>query len=124
LICYEIIFGGNVVDPANRPGWLLNITNDAWFGISSGPYQHFASARFRAVEEGLPLLRAANNGISAAVDPFGRVTAELGLGQMGVLDVSLPQPLAPTLYARYGDAILGLLMLLALAVAIGLRRTG
>jgi apolipoprotein N-acyltransferase len=124
LICYEIIFGGNVVDPAARPDWLLNITNDAWFGISSGPYQHFASARFRAVEEGLPLLRAANNGISAAVDPFGRVTAELGLGKTGVLDVSLPQPLPPTLYARYGDAILGLLMLVALGAAITLRRVG
>jgi apolipoprotein N-acyltransferase len=124
LICYEIIFGGAVVDPAARPAWLLNITNDAWFGISSGPYQHFASARFRAVEEGLPLGRAANNGISAMVDPYGRVLASLGLGEMGVLDVSLPQPLPPTLYARYGDAILALLVLVALAFAVALRRVG
>jgi apolipoprotein N-acyltransferase len=124
LICYEIVFGGAVIDPAARPAWLLNITNDAWFGISSGPYQHFASARFRAVEEGLPLARAANNGISGMVDPYGRVLASLGLGQMGVLDVSLPQPLAPTLYARYGDAILGLLVLAALALAAALRRFG
>ena len=124
LICYEIIFGGAVVDPAARPAWILNITNDAWFGISSGPYQHFASARFRAVEEGLPLARAANNGISAMVDPYGRVLASLGLGETGVLDVSLPQPLPPTLYARYGDAILGLLALAALALAAALRRLG
>jgi apolipoprotein N-acyltransferase len=122
LICYEIIFGGAVVDPATRPAWLLNITNDAWFGISSGPYQHFASARFRAVEEGLPLARAANNGISAMVDPYGRVVASLGLGETGVLDVPLPRSLAPTLYARYGDAILFLLMVACLGIALTLRR--
>lgn len=122
LICYEIIFGGTVVDPAARPAWLLNVTNDAWFGISSGPYQHFASARFRAVEEGLPLARAANNGISAMVDPYGRVLASLGLGSMGVLDVALPQPLPPTLYARYGDAMLLVLMLLTVGIAYALRR--
>ena len=124
LICYEIIFGGAVVDPAARPGWLLNATNDAWFGISSGPYQHFASARFRAVEEGLPLARAANNGISAMVDPYGRVTAVLGLGRMGVLDAALPQALQPTLYARYGDAIPALLVLASLGLAMALRRFG
>lgn len=122
LICYEVIFGGAVVDPAARPAWLLNVTNDAWFGISSGPYQHFASARFRAVEEGLPLARAANNGISGMVDPYGRVVASLGLGRMGVLDVPLPQALAPTPYARYGDAVLLVLMLLCAGAAFALRR--
>ncbi|HEX2116440.1 MAG TPA: apolipoprotein N-acyltransferase [Alphaproteobacteria bacterium] len=124
LICYEVIFGGAVADPAARPGWLLNVTNDAWFGISSGPHQHFASARFRAVEEGLPLARAANNGISAMVDPYGRVTALLGLGRMGVVDATLPQALPPTLYARYGDAIPALLVVVALALAAALRRFG
>jgi apolipoprotein N-acyltransferase len=124
LICYEVIFGGAVVDPASRPGWMLNVTNDAWFGISSGPHQHFASARFRAVEEGLPLARAANNGISAMVDPYGRVTGSLGLGRMGVLDADLPQALPPTLYARYGDAIPGLLVVAALGLAFVLRRSG
>jgi apolipoprotein N-acyltransferase len=124
LICYEVIFGGDVVDPAARPGWLLNVTNDAWFGISSGPHQHFASARFRAVEEGLPMARAANNGISAMVDPYGRVTALLGLGRMGVIDAGLPQALPATLYARYGDAMPALLVLAALGLAVALRRFG
>jgi apolipoprotein N-acyltransferase len=124
LICYEIIFGGDVVDDATRPGWLLNVTNDAWLGISSGPHQHFASARFRAVEEGLPLARAANNGISAMVDPYGRVTALLGLGRTGVLDTTLPQALSATLYARYGDAMAALLLVVTLGLAAALRRFG
>ncbi len=107
LICYEAIFPGRVVDPAARPGWLLNVTNDAWFGISSGPYQHFASARFRSVEEGLPLVRAANTGISAVVDSYGRIVAKLDLGVQGVLDAPLPQALAtPPPFARFGGWIL------------------
>ena len=104
LICYEAIFPGAVVDAADRPGFLLNITNDAWFGVSSGPYQHFASARLRAVEQGLPLVRVANTGISAVVDGFGRITARLDLGHGGVLDAALPEALArPTVYAVWGD---------------------
>ena len=106
LICYEGIFPGAVADPQDRPGWLLNITNDAWFGISAGPYQHFAAVRLRAVEEGLPLVRATNNGISAVVDPYGRVVAQLGLGGAGILDAALPMALPnATLYAKYGDWI-------------------
>jgi apolipoprotein N-acyltransferase len=107
LICYEAIFPGSVVDPDVRPDWLLNITNDAWFGRSSGPYQHLAMARLRAIEEGLPLVRSANSGISAMVDPWGRIQAKLGLGETGVLDASLPQPLPqPTPFARSGVAII------------------
>ncbi len=104
LICYEAIFPAAVVGPSKRPGFLLNITNDAWFGMSSGPYQHFASARLRAVEQGLPLVRAANTGISAVVDAQGRITARLGLDEEGVLDADLPLALdEPTFYARWGD---------------------
>ena len=103
MICYEIIFPGRAVPAGERPGWLLNLTNDGWFGISSGPYQHFQQARVRAIEEGLPLVRAANTGISAVVDPVGRVIRSLPLGIEGVLDAPLPAAIAPTLYARAGD---------------------
>lgn len=120
LICYEVIFPGAVTDPANRPDWLLNVTNDGWFGRSPGPYQHFASARFRAVEEGLPLVRAANTGITAMVDPFGRVTAALPLGTEGAIDVLLTAPLEPTVFARSGLLLPGVLVLLAAAIGFGL----
>ena len=106
LICYEAIFPGQVVRPDDRPEWLLNITNDAWFGISSGPYQHFASARIRAVEEGLPLVRVANTGISGVVDAYGRVKARLGLGREGIVDATLPVPISSlTPFARWGNSI-------------------
>lgn len=105
LVCYEVIFPGEAVPRGERPGWLLNLTNDAWFGVSTGPYQHFQQARVRAIEEGLPLVRAANDGISAVIDPVGRVIASLPLSREGVLDAVLPRPLAPTLYASIGDKI-------------------
>jgi apolipoprotein N-acyltransferase len=122
LICYEVIFPAAVVDAAHRPAWLLNLTNDAWYGRSSGPYQHFAIARTRAVEEGLPLVRSANNGISGVVDPYGRVTAQLGLDAVGVLDAALPKPIEPTLYARFGDLLYAAMLGAALLAVIALRR--
>ena len=97
-----------------RPGWLVNVTNDGWFGISSGPYQHFHQARVLAIAEGLPLVRAANTGISAVVDPVGRVVNSLPLGAEGVLDSLLPRPIAPTPYVRFGDSALILLLVVSL----------
>ena len=117
LICYEAIFPAQVVDEAVRPRWMVNVTNDAWFGNSTGPRQHLASARVRAVEEGLPLVRAANSGISAVFDAFGRETARLGLERRGVLLAALPGPLPPTLFARFGLAIPFWLAVLALVAA-------
>jgi apolipoprotein N-acyltransferase len=113
LICYEIIFPDEAVPKGERPGWLLNVTNDGWFGISSGPYQHFQQARVRAIEHGLPLVRAANTGISAVVDPFGRIVKELPLGAEGVIDSGLPQPIEPTPYLRGGDLVVKILFGLA-----------
>jgi apolipoprotein N-acyltransferase len=103
LICYEAIFPGDVAERDDRPGWIVNLTNDGWFGISTGPYQHLQQARLRAVEQGLPVVRAANTGISAVIDPLGRFVARLDLGLEGVLDSTLPSAIAPTIYARVGD---------------------
>lgn len=124
LICYEIIFPGAVVPSGERPGWLLNVTNDAWFGISSGPYQHFQQSRVRAIEEGLPLVRAANNGISAIVDPYGRIVRQLPLGTEGVLDSPLPEAGARTVYARFGDGISGLMVAMFLLIVMRYRSKG
>ena len=89
--------------PATRPGWIVNVTNDGWFGISTGPYQHFQQARVSAIEQGLPLARAANTGISAVVDPLGRIINALPLGQEGILDSPLPRRIDAPVYARVGD---------------------
>lgn len=107
LICYEGIFPGAAVGTQQRPQWLLNITNDGWFGRTAGPHHHFQSARMRAVEEGLPLVRAANTGISAVIDSFGRVEIKLGMDRAGVIDAPLPPPLVGwTPYAALGDWML------------------
>ena len=144
LVCYEIIFPGDAVPRSDqtgwfyrhlgrylgwptvtgtgeRPGWLLNLTNDGWFGASAGPYQHFQQARVRAIEEGLPLVRAANSGISAVIDPLGRIVKLLPLGSEGVLDAPLPEPVAPTPYAQLGDGPVGAMVGIAFVWVMGSR---
>ena len=117
LICYEVIFPTEVVDEAQRPDWLLNITNDAWYGFTSGPFQHLAIARVRAVEEGLPLVRDGNNGISAIIDAYGHVEQRLDLDAVGVLDGRLPGKLPPTAYSRIGDGAFAAMVAMLLAFA-------
>jgi apolipoprotein N-acyltransferase len=125
LICYEAIFPGAVIDPLHRPQWLFNITNDAWYGFTSGPFQHLAIARVRAVEEGLPLVRVGNNGISAVFDPYGRVTGRLDLDVVGVLDEDLPGALPPTVYSRFRDLpfFIGMLLIIVCVAAIRISRS-
>ncbi|MFT5330052.1 MAG: apolipoprotein N-acyltransferase [Parasphingorhabdus sp.] len=121
-VCYEIIFSGQVVDRDNRPDFIFNPSNDAWFG-SWGPPQHLAQARLRAIEEGLPVIRSTPTGISAVIDANGTIRASVPMGQAGRIDSSLPQAKAPTLFARFGNALpLGLAIILLLsAIAIRLR---
>lgn len=114
LICYEVAFSGQIVPSGERPGWIVNLTNDGWFGISTGPYQHLQQARLRAIEEGLPIVRVANTGISAVIDPLGRSIGELRLGQEGVLDSQLPTALPPTIFARIGDWPLAIMLAISI----------
>jgi len=124
LICYEAVFPQHIWRAQHRPDLLLHITNDAWFGRVAGPYQHLAQARLRAIEQGLPMLRAANTGISAVIDPLGRVTASLPLGEAGVVDAALPAPMPPTIFARTHDrlAAAGVALLMLCALALRIRR--
>jgi apolipoprotein N-acyltransferase len=117
LICYEAVFAHDVGAAPQRPDFLIQITNDAWFGKAAGPRQHLAQARMRAIEQGLPLARSANTGISAMIDPFGRVVQALPLNTAGFVDAALPAPLAPTLYSRGGDGPVAVLLVLLIAVA-------
>ncbi|MEZ5840300.1 MAG: apolipoprotein N-acyltransferase [Hyphomicrobiales bacterium] len=110
LICYEIIFPDGLNDGETRPGWMLNVTNDAWFGNSPGPYQHLRQARMRAAEQGLPVVRAANTGISAVIDGYGRLRASVPLGQPGVIDAELPAALETPIAANYGAEIFWLVV--------------
>jgi len=110
LICYEVIFP-NEVTGEPRPAWFVNLTDDSWFGPNTGPMQHLLIARVRAIEEGLPIARAANSGISAVIDAYGRVRARLDLGLRGVIDADLPIALGPTPFSRYGTFILLVLLL-------------
>lgn len=127
LICYEALFPGFTRQAARRegfrPAWILNVSNDAWFGATSGPLQHLNLASYRAIEEGLPIVRATPTGVSAVIDAFGRIqpNARLGLGELGVIDARLPPKLAPTPYVKLGDAPFGLMLLLSTIMAFGYR---
>lgn len=122
LICYEAIFPGEVIPKGQRPGFLLNVTNDGWFGQTSGPHQHLAQARLRAIEEGLPLVRAANTGISGVFDGFGRSLGQIALGVEGVLDSGLPRAASSTLYSRLGDGLFIIAIVVLALCAAGIRR--
>ncbi|MDF7773808.1 apolipoprotein N-acyltransferase [Sphingomonas sp. AOB5] len=120
-ICYEIIFSGHIVDPANRPDFLFNPSNDAWFG-SWGPPQHLAQARMRAIEEGLPILRSTPTGISAIIDARGQLIGTVPHNQEGAAEAPLPPPGAPTLFSRMGNWMAFLVAALFLLIAIAIRR--
>ena len=123
LICYEIIFPGAVTDGRGRAAWILNLTNDAWYGKTAGPHQHFVSARLRAIEQGVPVVRVAGSGISGIVDAYGRVRVRLALGEKGFVDGDLPKPSArSSVYARFGDGPALVLAVLALAAGFVLGR--
>ncbi|WP_439123206.1 apolipoprotein N-acyltransferase [Marivita sp.] len=115
LICYEAVFPQDVNGAPRRPDILLQITNDAWFGTRAGPQQHLSQARLRAIEQGLPMIRVANTGISAVIDPAGRIVDSLPLGRAGFIDVPVPAPLAATPYSRTGDWLAVLALIVAFA---------
>ncbi len=110
LICYEAIFPGRVYPGGDRPEWIATVTNDSWFGDSSGPRQHFDQARLRSIETGLPMARAANSGVSGLIDALGRTKARIGLYKSGVIDAPLPRALGGTIYSRFGDLLFWLVM--------------
>ncbi len=121
LVCYEVIFPDRLIDSADRPQLIVNVTNDGWFGRSTGPWQHLAQARLRAIEQGLPVIRAANTGISAVIDSHGRYMGRLPLMEAGVIDSPLPASIATTFYGAWGDALLLLLLAATISSAIILK---
>lgn len=122
IVCYEVIFPDHLIDENHRPSWIVNVTNDGWFGHSTGPYQHAAQARLRAIEQGVPLVRAANTGISVVYDPVGRVIAKSTLSVASVIDSQLPAPILSTVFVRYGSSLLFLFVTLTMILATCLAR--
>ncbi len=118
LICYESLFPGFTSSKGGRPDWIVNVSDDAWFGQTTGPWQHLNLASYRAIEEGLPLIRATPTGVSAVVDAYGRVRAHLGLGRQGVIDAALPGRLAPTPYSRLRELPFCVLLLISVLMAL------
>lgn len=122
LICYEVIFPHRIVNPADRPQWLVNLTNDGWYGDSAGPWQHLAATRLRAAEEGITIARAAGSGVSALISPLGIVIDQISLHKEGVLDVKLPiETQFSTTYGRFGNPLP--LFLCALLLILAIRRS-
>jgi apolipoprotein N-acyltransferase len=129
LICYESLFPDLVREAVTggkvRPRWIVNVSNDSWFGVTSGPLQHLNQASYRAIEEGLPIVRATPTGVSAVIDAYGRVVPgkSIGLGGIGLIDEALPRALPVTTYGRAGEASLGVLMAISLLSALERLRT-
>lgn len=123
LICYETLFPGYTPSGADRPAWIVNVSNDAWFGKISGPWQHLNIASYRAIEEGLPIVRATPTGVSAVIDGYGRPLATLGTSRQGVIDAPLPSALAPTPFSRLRDGPFWILLAVGLFCARGMKRS-
>jgi apolipoprotein N-acyltransferase len=123
-ICYEAIFPQGASDSKNRPDWIVNVTNDGWFGNSVGPYQHLAQLRLRAMEQGLPAARAANTGISAVIDPVGRYVERTLVGVSDARDSRLPEKLQSTIYSTFGDFSLLVLLCLIACLGVSVKHNG
>jgi len=118
-ICYEIIFPHQIIDPDNKPDWLINLTNDGWYGISSGPYQHMTTTQLRAIEEGLTIVRSANSGISGIINRYGKIISQINLNKKDILDIYLPQKLQiKTIYNSFGNIIILTICLLSILLSL------
>ena len=118
LICYKVIFSGQIVRKQNKPKWAVVLTNDGWYGISAGPYQHLVAAQMRAVEEGISVVRSANSGISAVINPYGKITSKIGLAERGYVDDTVKISMShDTLFGQYGNMIPLLMAMILTAFA-------
>ena len=121
-ICYEIIFPHQIINPKDKPDWLINLTNDGWYGISQGPYQHLVTTQLRAIEEGRTIVRAANTGISAIINPYGKILAQIPLNERKILDINLPKQLyIKTIYGEYGNYLPLILALVNILIVFVLK---